>query len=171
MSKNVLGGFSLGYANIQGGQYIGTDSIMQSDNKVNLTTQLDSIEAFIAGGGGGGGSSLTGDIVIGTNSANTITVNSGSTTYSNNELIKLKDNTVASYRVQCNDVAATDLMIINTTNGNESMYLPLKYTEIGNVASGGVQIGDGTNAGSTNIYGLVSFKNPIDSTSYSNKLH
>jgi hypothetical protein len=81
MSKNVLGGFSLGCANIQGSTYIGSDSIMQSDNKVNLTTQLDSIEAFIAGGSG---SSLTSDIVIGTNSANTITINSGSTTYSNN---------------------------------------------------------------------------------------
>ena len=162
MSKLIGGNFSWSYASIQGSNNLTSDQVSDIGTGHTLSYDIADLESHI----GGGGASLTGDIVIGTTYANTISVNSGQTTYINNEIIKVKDNAMASIRLQCNDAGPTDLMILNTTNGSESMYLPLQYIEIGNVTNGGVQIGDGTNAGATNIYGIVSLKNSTDSTNY-----
>jgi hypothetical protein len=116
-------------------------------------------------------SSLGNDLTLGTTSVNTININSGSTAYNNNEIISLKSNSTGAMQWQCLNVSGSvvtnkAVLILNTTYNNQSLYIPCNYTEIGNVASGGVQIGDGTNAGSTNIYGIVSLKNATDSSSY-----
>ena len=161
MSKLINGSFAFNYASIVGGSGMTSDQVTDTGTGNTLSYDIAYLE------NNSGGSSLSGNITIGTTGANTITVNSGQTTYNNAEIIKVKDNVAASIRLQCNDAGPTDLMILNTTNGAESMYLPLTYTEIGNVASGGVQIGDGTNAGATNLYGIVSLKNATDSTTYS----
>ena len=160
MNRLVNGNNNFYYASVIGGQGLTSDNVIDIGTGHSLSYDINYLENNIGGG------SLNGDVIIGTNFSNTISVNSGQTTYNNNEIIKVKDNSMASIRLQCDDAGPTDLMILNTTNGNESMYLPLKYTEIGNVASGGVQIGDGTNAGATNLYGIVSLKNATDSTAY-----
>jgi hypothetical protein len=161
MNRLVNGNNNYFYASVVGGQGLTSDQVSDTGTGHTLSYDINYLKNNI------GGASLTGDITIGTNFSNTISVNSGSTTYNNAEIIKVKDNAMASIRLQCNDAGPTDLMILNTTNGAESMYLPLQYTEIGNVENGGVQIGDGSNAGATNLYGIVSLKNATDSTTYS----
>jgi hypothetical protein len=160
MNRLVNGNNNYFYASVVGGQGLTSDQVSDTGTGHTLSYDINYLKNNI------GGASLTGDITIGTNFSNTISVNSGSTTYNNAEIIKVKDNVTASIRLQCNDAGPTDLMILNTTNGSESMYLPLQYTEIGNVENGGVQIGDGSNAGATNLYGIVSLKNGTDSTNY-----
>ena len=150
MSKLINGDYSIAYPNFLGNQNLSSDVITDSGTGVKLTTTLSNIT-----------NELNQDLTIGTSFSNTIIINSGLTTYNNNEVIKIKDNSTGSLKLQCNDAGPTDLMIINTTNGAESLYLPLKYTEIGNVASGAVQIGDGSNVGATNIFGVVSLKDNI----------
>ena len=150
MSKLINGEYSFAYPNFLGNQNLSSDIIVDSGTGIKLTTTLTNIT-----------NELNQDLTIGTSSANTIIINSGTTTYNNNEVIKIKDNTVGALKIQCNDAGPTDLMIINTTNGAESLYLPFKYSEIGNVASGVVQIGDVSNVGETNLFGVVAVKNNI----------
>ena len=150
MSKLINGDYSFAYPNFLGNQNLSSDIIVDSTTGNKLTTELANIT-----------SELNQNMTLGTTSANTIIINSGSTTYNNNEVIKIKDNSTGSLKLQCNDAGPTDLMIINTTNGAESLYLPFKYSEIGNVASGVVQIGDVSNVGETNLFGVVAVKNNI----------
>ena len=158
MSKLINGDYSFAYPNFLGNQKITSDMVMDAGTTKTLEQTLTSLES--------NGSSLTGDIVIGSTAANTISVNSGLTTYNNATIIKIKDNTSPAFKLQCNDAGSTDLIVINSINGNEGIYLPFKNVELGNAVASNIQIGDGTNVGATNIFGVVSLKNPTESLSY-----
>ena len=47
MSKTFTGGLSISVASMSGNQYISSGNIVQSDNGVNLTTQLGALEAGV----------------------------------------------------------------------------------------------------------------------------
>ncbi len=157
MSKLINASFAFNYASIVGGSGMTSDNVTDTGTGHTLSYDIANLESYV------GSSSLTDNIIIGTTSANTITVNSGSTTYNNNETVTLKNNATGAMKWQCLNVSGSvvtnkAVLILNTTYNNQSLYIPCNYTEIGNVVSGGVQIGDTTNAGSTNIYGIVSLK-------------
>ena len=162
MSRSINGRYTLAYPNLLGFQELTSDSITDKTTGHTVFYDITDLETH---------SSLGNDLTLGTTNANTININSGSTTYNNNEIISLKSNSTGAMQWQCLNVSGSvvtnkAVLILNTTYNNQSLYIPCNYTEIGNVASGGVQIGDGTNAGSTNIYGIVSLKNATDSSSY-----
>jgi hypothetical protein len=124
MSRSINGRYTLAYPNLLGFQELTSDSITDKTTGHSVFYDITDLETH---------SALISDITIGTNNANTITVNSGHTTYNNNETITLKDNTVGALKFQFNDVGQTDLMSINTINGSEKVVINKNFQVMGDL--------------------------------------
>ena len=146
MSKLINGSYNFNYASIIGGTGMTSDNVMDiGTGGNNLTADIAYIESHLSG------SSLTGDITIGTTNANTININSGSTTYNNNEIITLKDNSTSSYIL--GSAGNTNMLVLDTTDATPNVNLssstnliinntndPASYTDITSslVVKGGI---------------------------------
>ena len=126
MSKLINGKFNFNFPSTIGSSGVSSDMISDLGTTNTLEETLTTIETNL-------GTQLSGNITIGTTNANTITINSGSTTYNNTEIIKLKDNTVGALKFQCNDGGLTDLMSINTTNGSEKILINKNFQVMGDL--------------------------------------
>ena len=111
MSKTFTGGLSISVASMTGNQYISSDNIVQSDNGVNLTTQLGALEAGV----------FIGNLTMGDTSSDSIIVNAGTTTYVNNEILNLKNSSAAGLTVKASG-GSTFMTLDTYSTGTLNLY-------------------------------------------------
>jgi hypothetical protein len=132
MSRSINGRYTLAYPNLLGFQELTSDIIVDKLTGDTVFNDITDLETH----------SLGNNITIGKTNANTITVNSGSTTYNNNETITLKDNSSSSYIL--GSAGNTRMMVLDTTNATPNVNLSSSTNLIINNANDSSSYTDGT---------------------------
>jgi len=135
MSRSINGRYTLAYPNLLGFQELTSDSITDKSTGHTVFYDITDLETH---------SSLGNDLILGTSNTNTITVNSGSTTYNNNQNIILKDNSSSSYIL--GSAGNTSMMVLDTTNATPNVNLSSSTNLIINNANDSSSYTDGTAA-------------------------
>ena len=135
MSKNIFGSYNTGIVSATGSPFISSDAIMESDSGITLSSALDSLQA----------GNFSGNLTIGDASSDTITVNAGTTTNVNNEILNLKNSSTAGLTVKASGGSTFITLDTNSTrtlNINSGVVCS-KTTDSSSSITGGTVISGG----------------------------
>jgi hypothetical protein len=138
MSKLINGTYTMGMPFSNGSQTISTDNVIESDSNITLSSVINTIQA----------GTFDGNLTMGNASGDSITINAGTTQYVNNEAITIKDNSTSSLSIS--STGNTNMMILDTTDGNEKITLNRKLALV-NTTAGATLLTVQTNQGTWNL--------------------
>lgn len=150
MSKLIDGKYTMGMPFTTGNQYITSDEVIESDTHQTLSHALNTLQ-----GGTFANGTFTGHLTFGDAVGDNITIHAGTTTYESNASITLKDNSSGAMTVS--STGNTNMMVVNTTNGSETITLNKKL-ELINTENGGSMMNIQTNNTAwsfENFYGIL----------------